>query len=243
MSENGAECLKVVGQISRWLHQLTQQRGANFGKPASHNSWFTHCNGGAHVNHTGQCPWLTGKLRCVDTRYQQTWENSTKTNVLKLLLQIFCGQIKKKELLDSTKAGHFIPQTKQVGMQWKNQILWKPKKFKVCQYIGILYLYSWMHKELATLNSRLWGTKINANDYCDTLGQLKDAIDRNRPGCLLQRVTPLHNNTITQHTSYKSPCSHFWKFLYHPPCSLALPHQSIIFNAVRFHATILLKAR
>jgi hypothetical protein len=118
----------------------------------------------------------------------------------------------------------------------------KAKKFKVCQYVGILYLYSRMHKESATLNSRLWSTKINANDYCDMLRQLKDAIHRKRPGCLLQCVIPLHNNTTTQHTSYKSSCSHFWKFLDHPPCSLALPHQSIIFNAVRFHATILLKA-
>jgi hypothetical protein len=86
----------------------------------------------------------------------------------------------------------------------------KAQKFKVFQYDGILYLYSRMHKESATLNSRLWGTTTNAHDYCDMLGQLEDAIHRNRPGCLLQRVIPLHNNTTTQHTSYKSSSSHFW---------------------------------
>jgi hypothetical protein len=68
---------------------------------------------------------------------------------------------KRNELLDSTMAGHFTPQIKQVGMQWKNQIFWKPKNSKVCQSVGILYLYSRMHKKLATLNSRLWGTTVN----------------------------------------------------------------------------------
>lgn len=80
--------------------------------------------------------------------------------------------------------------------------------------------------------SRLWGTTINANDYCDMLGQITDAIHRNRHGCPLQIMIPLHNNTSTQPTSYESSYSHFWKFLDHPPCSLPLPHQSIILNIV-----------
>jgi hypothetical protein len=93
-----------------------------------------------------------------------------------------------------------------------------------------LYLYSAMHTEVATLKSRLWSTTVNANDYCDMLGQLTDAIHRNRPGCLLQCVIPLQNNTTTQHTPYNSSCSHFWKFLDYTPCSLALPHKSTILN-------------
>jgi hypothetical protein len=47
----------------------------------------------------------------------------------------------------------------------------KVKKFQVHQSAGILYLYSMMHTELATLKSRLWGKTINANDCCDMLGQ------------------------------------------------------------------------
>ena len=150
--------------------------------------------------------------------------------VLKLLLQIFSGQRKKKRAarLHNGRSFHSLNRTGWNAVQKPNSL--KGKKFKVSQSVGISYLYSRMHKESATLNSRLLGTTINENDYCDMLEQLTDTIHRNRPGCLLQRVIPLHNNTTTQHKSYKSSCSHFWKLLGYPLYSLVLPHQSTIFN-------------
>jgi len=116
----------------------------------------------------------------------------------------------------------------------------KAQKFKVCQSVGNLCLYSRMHKESAILNSRPWGTKINANDYCDTLGQPTDTIHRNRPGCLLQRAIPMHNNTTTQHTSYRVLAvisGNFWTI---PPVVWPCPIKVLYLMLYIFHATILL---
>ena len=155
------------------------------------------------------------------------WSYSCKFSVV---------QRRKKQAarLHNSRSFHSSNKTRWNAVEKPNSL--KTKKFKVCQSARILYLYSGIQKELPTLNSRLWVTTINANDYRDLLGQLiqamkphsrlwvtminandyrdllgqlTDTIHRNRPGCPLQSTIPWHNHTSTQPTSYKNSYSNF----------------------------------
>jgi histone-lysine N-methyltransferase SETMAR len=103
---------------------------------------------------------------------------------------------------DETWVSHFTPMSKHQSCEWHH--LWspkKPRKFKqVVSMRKIMATVFWDRKGVLLVDFLPKGTTINAQCYCETLRQLRRAIQNQRHGMLSRGVVLLHDN-VRPHTA------------------------------------------
>ncbi|GFN92730.1 histone-lysine N-methyltransferase SETMAR [Plakobranchus ocellatus] len=93
------------------------------------------------------------------------------------------------------------PEIKRDSMTWKHPSPPVTKKFKVQRSAAkVMATVFWDAKGVILLDILPQGQYINAALYCSTLGRLKEAIRRKRPG-LLRRGVVLQHDNATPHSA------------------------------------------
>jgi hypothetical protein len=133
---------------------------------------------------------------------------------------------KRNKFLEATVAGnetcvhHLTHQTKQAGMQWKNTTFPTVKKFQVCQFAGeVMASVFWNAKGIIHTELMPQGTTINANTYCDTLQEQRNAVHKKRSGYLSLSMILQHDNLTPHSACWPQELLQLlhWKLLDHPP--------------------------
>ncbi|KAJ4447089.1 hypothetical protein ANN_09078 [Periplaneta americana] len=124
---------------------------------------------------------------------------------------------------DETWVSHNTPETKRQSRQWHHPSSpKKPRKFKqTLSTQKVMATVFWDRKGVLLLDFMPKGTKINANRYCETLRNLRRAIQNKRRGMLSRGVVLLHDNA-RPHTaaSTRELLDQFgWEIFDHPPYS------------------------
>jgi hypothetical protein len=87
-------------------------------------------------------------------------------------------------------------------MQWKHLTSLRAKKFKVCHSVGkVMASVFWDAKGVIHIEFMPQGTTINANAYCDTLQQLREASQEEIWTSVMRCDPSAWQCNITQHTS------------------------------------------
>ncbi|UYV62960.1 hypothetical protein LAZ67_2002627 [Cordylochernes scorpioides] len=133
-----------------------------------------------------------------------------------------------EEFLDSIVTGdvtwvHYTtPETKEQSKQWKHTSSPKPPKFKQTLSAGkLIATVFWDRKGLLLCDFMRRGTTINFDRYCETLKQLRRAIQNKRRGMLTKGVRSHHDNA-RPHTAHQTTAlveEFGWELVSHPPYS------------------------
>ena len=149
----------------------------------------------------------------------------------------------EEEFLDSIVTGdetwvHYTtPETKEQSKQWKHPSSPRPKKFKQILSAGkIMASVFWDRKGILLCEFMPCGTTINADRYCETLKNLRRAIQNKRRGMLTKGVR-FHHDNARPHTANRTTAliERFgWEMVSHPPYSPDLaPSDFHIFPALK----------
>ncbi|KAJ4433160.1 hypothetical protein ANN_15417, partial [Periplaneta americana] len=124
---------------------------------------------------------------------------------------------------DETWVSHNTPETKRQSRQWHHPSSpKKPRKFKqTLSTQKVMATVFWDCKGVLLLDFMPKGTMINANRYCETLRNLRRAIQNKRRGMLSRGVVLLHDNARPHTTaSTRELLDQFgWEIFDHPPYS------------------------
>ncbi|UYV67486.1 hypothetical protein LAZ67_5000874 [Cordylochernes scorpioides] len=139
-----------------------------------------------------------------------------------------CHKTDGEEFLDSIVTGdvtwvhHTTPETKEQSKQWKHISSPKPLKFKQTLSAGkIMATVFWNRKSLLFCDFMRQGTTINFDRYCETLKQLRRAIQNKRRGMLTKGVR-VHHDNAQPHTAHQTTAlieEFEWELVSHPPYS------------------------
>jgi [histone H3]-lysine36 N-dimethyltransferase SETMAR len=134
----------------------------------------------------------------------------------------------EEEFLDSIVTGdetwvHYTtPETKEQSKQWKHPSSPRAKKFKQILSAGkIMASIFWDRKGVLLCEFMPRGTTINADRYCETLNNLRRAIQNKRRGMLTKGVR-FHHDNARPHTANRTTAliERFgWEMVSHPPYS------------------------
>ena len=121
---------------------------------------------------------------------------------------------------DETRAFHFTPETKQQSREWRHSSLPKPRKFKTTQSAGkVMATVFWDRKGVLLVDFMAHGTTINTYRYCETLKNLRRAIQNWRRGVPTKGVCLLHDNA-RPHVARQTVAlldQFGWDIITHPP--------------------------
>ncbi|UYV81057.1 hypothetical protein LAZ67_19002676 [Cordylochernes scorpioides] len=139
-----------------------------------------------------------------------------------------CHKTDGEEFLDSIVTGdvtwvHYTtPETKEKSKQWNHISSPKPLKFKQTLSAGkLMATVFWNRKGLLLCDFMRRGTTINSDRYCETLKQLRCAIQNKRRGMLTKGVR-FHHDNARPHTANQTTAlieEFEWELLSHPPYS------------------------
>lgn len=140
---------------------------------------------------------------------------------------------------DETWVHHVTPTSKQASMSWKHPSSPPRKKFKTTPSAKkVMATVFWDHQGVLLVDFLTHGSTVNAPRYCTTLGRLRDAIRRKRPGLLTTGVLLLHDNARPHTaTATRDLLQRFrWQVLDHPPYSPDLaPSDFHLFGPLKKH--------
>lgn len=123
---------------------------------------------------------------------------------------------------DETWVYYYDPETKQQSMQWKHVESPPPKKAKVTKSVKKLLLtVFWDCKGPLLIKFHPRNTTVNGAGYCETLRELRDALETKRGVKKKYWATILHDNA-SPHTCYVARAALAdlkFKCLSHPPYS------------------------
>ena len=132
------------------------------------------------------------------------------------------------EFLDSILTGgetwvsHHTPESKPHSLQWRHTHSPRTKKFETSISVKkIMASIFWDRKAILLVDFMPPGTTVNAAAYCDTLTQLRQAIQNKRRRMLSGGVCLLHDNARPHSTHITTALlgKFKWYILDHPPYS------------------------
>lgn len=140
---------------------------------------------------------------------------------------------------DETWVHHYEPESKRQSMEWKHVQSPTKKKFKSQRAVGkVMLTVFWDMKGPVTIDFLQRGTTVNAENYCELLGKVKDDIRSRRRGLLSRGVILLQDNA-RPHTAARTLAQiddMGWELLTHPPYSPDLaPSDYHLFGPLKEH--------
>jgi len=123
---------------------------------------------------------------------------------------------------DETWAHYLTPETKEQSKQWKHATSPTPRKFKQTLSAGkVMATVFWDRKGLLLCEFMPTGTTITADRYCQTLKNLRRAIQNKRRGMLTKGIR-FHHDNARPHTARVTTAlikDFGWDIILHPPYS------------------------